>query len=182
MSIPYGGGKHLWVLTFADFTTLWKMTYAFVLIYATCVSLTKASILLFYRRVFGTNIAHHICMGLVVGYWVAIITAWFSGCRPASFFWEQFTNPEAKGTCMNTSLFYFVNGICAMLIDIAILCVPIPTRKLHRNESHIWIRSSLTGLVIKLQMPKGQKVAVAGILLLGALYVSPKYFQRCYTY
>lgn len=134
MSIPYGGGKHLWVLTFADFTTLWKMTYAFVLIYATCVSLTKASILLFYRRVFGTNWAHHVCMGLVIGYWVAIITAWFSGCRPASFFWEQFTNPEAKGTCMNTSLFYFVNGICAMLIDIGILCVPIPTRKLIRSR------------------------------------------------
>ncbi|KAJ4264298.1 hypothetical protein NW762_005494 [Fusarium torreyae] len=149
MSIPYGGGKHLWVVTFAEFTTLWKMTYAFVLIYATTVTLTKASILVFYRRVFGSNLAHYICMGLVVGYWVAIIIAWFSGCRPASFFWEQFTNPEAKGTCMNTSLFYFVNGICAMLIDITILCVPIPT-------------------ILKLQMPNSQKVAVGGILLLGA--------------
>ncbi|KAF4463716.1 integral membrane pth11 [Fusarium albosuccineum] len=127
ISIPYGGGKHLWVLTFDDFTTLWKMTYAFVLIYATCVSLTKASILLFYRRVFGTSRPFYVCLFLVIGYWVAIITAWFSGCRPASYFWEQFTNPEAKGYCMNTSLFYFVNGICAMLIDVAILMVPLPT-------------------------------------------------------
>ncbi|KAJ3526236.1 hypothetical protein NM208_g11291 [Fusarium decemcellulare] len=149
VSIPYGGGKHLWVLTFDDFTTLWKMTYAFVLIYATCVSLTKASILLFYRRVFGTSRPFYVCLFFVIGYWVAIITAWFSGCRPASYFWEQFTNPEAKGYCMNTSLFYFVNGICAMLIDVAILMVPLPT-------------------IYKLQMPLGQKLAVCGILLLGA--------------
>ncbi|KAF4996086.1 hypothetical protein FDECE_12582 [Fusarium decemcellulare] len=149
VSIPYGGGKHLWVLTFDDFTTLWKMTYAFVLIYATCVSLTKASILLFYRRVFDTSRPFYVCLFFVIGYWVAIITAWFSGCRPASYFWEQFTNPEAKGYCMNTSLFYFVNGICAMLIDVAILMVPLPT-------------------IYKLQMPLGQKLAVCGILLLGA--------------
>ena len=106
------------------------MAYSFVPIYATIVTLTKASILMFYRRVFGINIAHHICMGLVIGWYVAIIIAWFAGCRPASYFWEQFTNPGASGYCMDTSLFYFVNGICAMLIDIAVLCVPIPTSKL----------------------------------------------------
>lgn len=129
LSIPNGGGKHLWVVTFAEFTTLWQMTYAFVLIYATCVSLTKASILLFYRRIFGTNWAFHACMCLVIGYWVAITIAWLAGCRPASYFWRQFTDPTAEGYCMDTSLFYFVNGICAMLIDILILLVPIPTSK-----------------------------------------------------
>jgi len=149
LSIPEGGGKHLWTLTFQDFTRLWQMTYAFVLIYATCVSLTKASILLFYRRLFGTNWAWKLCMSLVVGYWVAIVIAWFAGCRPASYFWEQFTNPEADGVCMNTSLFYFVNGICAMLIDVFILLVPIPT-------------------IYHLRMRRSQKVAVSGILLLGA--------------
>lgn len=35
---------------------------------------------------------------------------------------------------MDTSLFYFVNGICAMLIDIAILCVPIPTSELYIRD------------------------------------------------
>ena len=50
-------------------------------------------------------------MALAIGYWVAIVVAWFAGCRPASYFWEQFTMPEANGSCMNTSLFYFVNGI-----------------------------------------------------------------------
>ncbi|RSL92461.1 hypothetical protein CEP52_013817 [Fusarium oligoseptatum] len=149
ISVPYGGGKHLWVVTLDEFTTLWKMTYAFVLIYATCVSLTKASILLYYRRIFGANWAHHVCMGLVVSYWVSITIAWFSGCRPVTYFWEQFTKPTAKGYCMNTSLFYFINGICAMLIDIAILIVPMPT-------------------LYKLQMPLRQKIAVGAILLLGA--------------
>ncbi|KAH7174119.1 uncharacterized protein B0J16DRAFT_375044 [Fusarium flagelliforme] len=149
VSIPYGGGRHLWVVTFTEFTSLWKMAYSFVPIYATTVTLTKASILMFYQRVFGINIAHHICMGLVIGWYVAIIIAWFAGCRPASYFWEQFTDPGTTGYCMDTSLFYFVNGICAMLIDIAVLCVPIPT-------------------ILKLQMPNRQKVAVGGILLLGA--------------
>lgn len=139
MSIPYGGGKHLWTLTFEQFTTLWKMTYAFVLIYATCVSCTKISILLFYRRVFGTNWAHNVCMFLAVGYWVAIIIAWFSGCRPASYFWEQFTKAgQVEGYCMDTSLFYFINGICAMLIDVAILCVPIPTSTYYLRQNTIY--------------------------------------------
>ncbi|KAG9254010.1 uncharacterized protein F5Z01DRAFT_655719 [Emericellopsis atlantica] len=148
-SIQEGGGKHLWIITFEEFTRLWQMAYAFVLIYATCVTLTKASILLFYRRLFGINLAWKINMALVLGYWVAIIIAWLSGCRPASYFWEQFTKPDAQGSCIDTSLFYFVNGICAMLIDILILLVPIPT-------------------IIKLRMRRSQKVAVSGILLLGA--------------
>ncbi|CAJ2500397.1 Uu.00g032500.m01.CDS01 [Anthostomella pinea] len=148
-SIPFGGGKHLWSLTFDDFNKLWQTTYAFVLIYATCVSLTKASILLFYRRIFGASWAYKICMGLVGGYWISIAIAWLSGCRPASYFWKQFTDPTAKGYCMDTSLFYFVNGICAMLIDVCILLVPMPT-------------------IYKLQMPPGQKLIVCGILLLGS--------------
>ncbi|KAH9908545.1 hypothetical protein F4778DRAFT_717585 [Xylariomycetidae sp. FL2044] len=149
LSIRSGGAEHLWVVTVPQFTALWQMTYAFVLIYATCVSLTKASILLFYRRVFGVSRPYYACLRLVVGYWVAITIAWLAGCRPASYFWEQFTDPGAEGSCMDTSLFYFVNGICAMLIDIAILLVPIPT-------------------VYRLQMPPSQKVAVCAIFLLGA--------------
>ena len=131
LSIPNGGGKHLWGVTFAEFTRLWQLAYAFVLIYATGVTFTKASILFFYRRLFGTNWAFYVCLGLVVGYWIACIVAWLAGCRPASYFWEQFTNPDAQGTCIDTSLFYFVNGICAMLIDVFILLVPIPTCKWH---------------------------------------------------
>lgn len=129
MSVEYGNGSHLWVLTHEDFTKLWQMVYAFAVVYATCVTLTKASILLFYKRIFGTSWPYYICMALVVAYWISIVTAWFAGCRPASYFWEQFTNPTAKGYCMNTSLFFLINSICAMLIDFAILLVPIPTSK-----------------------------------------------------
>lgn len=51
---------------------------------------------------------------------------------------------------MDVPTFFFANGIAAMLIDVFILCIPIP-------------------IIYKLQMPLSQKVAVAGIFLLGGL-------------
>ena len=120
------------------------------MIYATAVTCTKASIVMFYRRVFELRFLHFFCLFFVIGYWITIIVTISVACRPLQYFWGQYTDPTSKGVCIDVPKFFFGNGIAAMLIDIIILCIPLP-------------------IIRGLQMPLGQKMAVAGILLLGSL-------------
>lgn len=120
------------------------------MIYATAVTCTKASIVLFYRRIFNLRYSLILCMFLVLGYWVTIIVTISVACRPLEYFWTQYTDPHAKGVCIDVAKFFFGNGIAAMLIDTVILTIPIP-------------------IIMRLQMPGIQKLAVVGILMLGGL-------------
>ncbi|KAJ9634390.1 hypothetical protein H2199_009048 [Coniosporium tulheliwenetii] len=148
-SIPYGNGKHLQALTFYEFKKLWQILFAYVMIYATAVTCTKASIVLFYRRIFNLKWSAYVCMFFAIGYWITVIVTINVACRPLQYFWNQYVDPTAKGVCIDVPKFFFANGIAAMLIDVLILCVPIPV---------IW----------GLQMPTSQKLAVSGIFLLGS--------------
>ncbi|KAK0631239.1 hypothetical protein B0T14DRAFT_416368 [Immersiella caudata] len=148
ISVQWGGGKHLWVVTHSEFTKLYQTTYAFVIIYITCISATKISILLFYRRIFGTGIVWAVVLGLTCAHWAEVTVTWLAGCRPIDYYWRQYTDPSATGTCIDAPLFYFCNGIIGLVIDVAILLVPTPT---------IW----------KLNLPTTKKIFVGGILLLG---------------
>ncbi|OQE24859.1 hypothetical protein PENFLA_c009G01654 [Penicillium flavigenum] len=149
ISIPYGNGYHLQSLTEAEFITVWKILFAYVMIYATAVTFTKSSIVFFYGRIFNFRWSLCICMFLVIGYWVTIIVTVAVACRPLPYFWLLYTDPTATGVCIDVPKFFFGNGIAAMLIDVIILCMPMPT-------------------IYKLQMRSSQKVAVVGILLLGS--------------
>ncbi|GAB1214937.1 hypothetical protein ATERTT37_004118 [Aspergillus terreus] len=123
--------------------------FAYVMIYATAVTCTKASIVMFYGRIFGFRWTLGIGLFLVIGYWITIIVTINVACRPLPYFWLLYTDPTAKGVCIDVPKFFFGNGIAAMLIDVIILCMPMP-------------------IISKLQMPLSQKVAVVGILLLGS--------------
>ncbi|KAL1836299.1 hypothetical protein VTJ49DRAFT_5323 [Mycothermus thermophilus] len=148
VSVRWGGGKHLWVVTADEFNKLYQTTYAFVIVYIACISATKTSILLSYRRVFGDGIIWYIVFTLTLCHWAEVTITWLSGCRPVSYYWRQYTDPTAVGTCIDAPLFYFINGIIGLFIDVAILLVPIPT-------------------LIKLQMPPTKKIFIGGIFLLG---------------
>lgn len=124
------------------------------MIYATAVTFTKCSIIAFYKRIFNFRWSLGLCLFLVIGYWITIIVTNFVSCTPVQFFWLQYTDPSVNGHCIDIPKFFFGNGIAAMLIDVLILCVPIP-------------------IIYGLQMPRSQKVAVCGILLLGSLYENP---------
>lgn len=127
------------------------------MIYATAVTFTKSSIVFFYGRIFNFRWSLGFCMFLVLGYWVTIIVTVAVACRPLPYFWLAYTDPTATGVCIDVPTFFFGNGIGAMLIDVIILCMPMPT-------------------IYKLQMQLSQKIAVMGILLLGSLYVFPSYY------
>lgn len=89
-------------------------------------------------------------MSIILGYFLAVVATIAIACRPLSYFWQQYIDPTAKGTCIDVREFFFFNGIASVLIDVMILCIPAPI---------IW----------RLQMPKTQRLAVISILLLGGL-------------
>lgn len=77
---------------------------------------------------------------------VASIIVIFLICRPFSYSWDT----SQPGSCGNRNDMYIINGIGNMLLDIAILVLPLPT---------IW----------KLKLPTAQKVGLALIFSLGIL-------------
>ncbi|KAK3386458.1 hypothetical protein B0H63DRAFT_508501 [Podospora didyma] len=178
ISVPWGGGKHLWSVTHGEFTKLYQTTYAFVIVYITCISATKISILLFYRRIFGKGLVWHVVFALACAHWAEVTITWLAGCRPIDYYWRQYTDPTAKGTCIDAPLFYFCNGIIGLVIDVAILLVPLPTSTCDREDSSfeeeadpiffLVPRSShASHTVWKLNLPTTKKIFVGGILLLG---------------
>ncbi|KAJ5437631.1 hypothetical protein N7445_006175 [Penicillium cf. griseofulvum] len=148
ISIKYKNGWHQQALTDSEFISLWKLLFAHVFIYSTTVTLTKSSIIMFYRRIFNLRNLLYYAMAIIIGYFVAVIVTIAAACRPTSYFWKQYTDPTAEGTCIDVPQFFLINGIASVVIDVMILCVPAPI---------IW----------RLQMPKSQRAAVTSILLLG---------------
>ncbi|KAJ5519453.1 hypothetical protein N7453_001875 [Penicillium expansum] len=148
ISIKYKNGWHQQALTDSEFVSLWKLLFTHVFIYSTTVTLTKSSIVMFYHHIFNLRWSLYFAMAIILGYFVAVIVTIAAACRPTSYFWQQYTDPTANGMCIDVPQFFFVNGIAAVLIDVMILCVPLPI---------IW----------RLQMPKSQRIAVTSILLLG---------------
>ena len=85
-------------------------------------------------------------MGIVLGWYIAISFAGAFICIPVSSSW----NPALPGHCGNRYLLNIIDPIPWILTDFAILICPLP-------------------MVRKLQIPTRQKIALAGLFLIGSL-------------
>jgi hypothetical protein len=129
-------------------------------VYSCAIPAIKMSVILFYRRIFSVrnfNYALYFCTFLVLGWFAAVMVVAVVQCRPLSFLWEQFEDPNAKGSCIDVETFFLGNGIAEAITDFIVLGAPF------YHVSKLW-------------MPTAQKLAVMGIFALGALYVPlPKF-------
>lgn len=57
------------------------------MIYASAVTFTKLSIILFYRRIFGMTWHMWFCVFLAVSYWFTVIVTINVSCHPLPYFW-----------------------------------------------------------------------------------------------
>ncbi|PYH91740.1 hypothetical protein BO71DRAFT_39817 [Aspergillus ellipticus CBS 707.79] len=110
--------------------------------------LIKLSVLLFYRRIFGMNKAMWGCVVLTVGYWISCTIAFVVCCRPVSYYWTQYSNPDGGRCAFNLYPFYLGNAAANVTTDVIILLVPIP-------------------IVWRLHMRTTQKLLVCSIFMLG---------------
>ena len=84
--------------------------------------------------------------GIVILWWICVFWADALICLPPERNW----NPSLPGYCGDQHLLNIVSPIPWIATDVSILIMPIP-------------------MVIRLHMPKSQRIALIGVFLLGGL-------------
>jgi hypothetical protein len=116
------------------------------------LAFTKTSVIFLYRRIFTVR-----SFRLITNVAIAITTAWGISfalvtafqCTPVSTIWTQFEMNYAP-FCINQQAFYMATAVTDVVIDLFIFSMPIP-------------------MVLKLHLPMRQRIAVAGMFLLGGM-------------
>jgi hypothetical protein len=103
-----------------------------------------------YYRIFPTKsmrIGGYILGGMTFSWWIGIIFASIFQCSPVDKAWKPFMK---EGTCLDKNRFFIGNSIPNIVMDAMIIALPVFE-------------------VSKVQVPRSQKIAIAGIFLLGGL-------------
>ncbi|KAI9931938.1 hypothetical protein ASPWEDRAFT_171934 [Aspergillus wentii DTO 134E9] len=147
VAVKNGLGKHI---DDADPNLL--ITYAFAvwlssMFYLACLGFVKTSVLCFYMRLGDRTLTRmsYVMMGVITVQAVSfVLTAAFQ-CSPIHDAWTGAT-PESK--CININVFYLANAALNIFTDLLTYTLPIR-------------------VILKLQIPRKQKIALAFILCLG---------------
>ncbi|QGA16293.1 hypothetical protein EYB26_003960 [Talaromyces marneffei] len=129
-----------------------KCNYILQLLPLASLGFSKTSVLCFYRRIFFINsrflIWNTALMVIVVLWAVSFFFATAFQCRDPTILWTTFE--YARTNCVETIPFYYAVSISGFITDIMILASPLP-------------------IIYRLQLPLTNRIAIAGIFLLGAI-------------
>ncbi|KAK4115989.1 hypothetical protein N656DRAFT_678482, partial [Canariomyces notabilis] len=145
--LPFGFGQHMWAVDPALLLTFFKIVFATFILYGAAVSFVKFSVLAFYARIFPRNNFKWwlISLGVASGaWWILITLASVLQCNPVQKNWDD----SLPGYCINYLDLYIAIQVLNIVLDIAILALPIST-------------------VMKLQMGRANKISVAMTFALG---------------
>jgi hypothetical protein len=135
----YGGGRHVIFVTDAKMIQIW--TIITEIGYYCSMGCIKLSILELYRSIFPSRSFHRAVWGVE-----AFVASWLvSGavvsifqCTPIDFGWDKVdlaTGAPKPGFCVNYGLLVLIHGVFNIVIDFAILALPVPlVRKLHVSK------------------------------------------------
>lgn len=114
------------------------------------MNLTKISILLLYMRIFEVFVwfrwVGRTLIGIVTAYMIAAFFAAVFQCTPVQRAWDK----SVPGTCISIEKNWYANAGFSIATDAIILLLPIKP-------------------VLSLKLPVGEKIAVLGVFVLGAL-------------
>lgn len=130
---------------------VYQCLWAAIPMYNASLAFTKFSILFQYLRIFPARsfrLACYIVMGIVATYSTWAIVSGYVNCVPVAKFW----NHELAGHCLKFEAVWFFNASMNIATDVTLLLLPMP-------------------LLIQLQLPRMQKVALMGVFAIGILYV-----------
>jgi hypothetical protein len=119
-----------------------------LIVYYLSLGLTKASMLLQYRRIFPTKqfqIANWVTMAAVIGYTIWTVFSSIFMCVPVRAFWTH-----EKAVCLNQFAVWFTNAAINIVTDFAIILLPIP-------------------VIQKLNLGRRQKIGLISIFAIGGL-------------
>ncbi|KAF4461670.1 integral membrane [Fusarium albosuccineum] len=156
-ALNYDEGSALVVISavsipFALATVAVRCLFLTEFVYGTVLCTIKAGILLMYYRIFPTRsmkIGGYVLGGLTLAWWIGIVFTSIFQCTPVNKAWEPFME---GGKCLDKNKFFIGNSIPNIVVDAMIISLPVFE-------------------VSKVQVPRSQKIAIAGIFLLGGLIV-----------
>ncbi|PTD07116.1 hypothetical protein FCULG_00005780 [Fusarium culmorum] len=155
-SVKYGGvGKPLQVNMMQDPNRLGRAQLCLFLtefVYGAVLCTIKGSILLMYYRIFPTRsmkFGGYILGGITFAWWIACVFTTIFQCSPIDKAWKPFMQ---QGQCIDKNKFFIGNSIPNIIVDAMMIGLPVFE-------------------VSKVQVPRSQKIAIAGIFLLGGLIV-----------
>ena len=134
-------------------TDINQIVLASTCLWAVASTLVKLSILHFYLTIFGLVVsfryATYTVMSLVLAFGIGLILEALLTCRPFAKSWD----PVLHGTCASFKASFLADGIINILIDLAIVLLPMR-------------------MVWRLQhVSKQRKIALTAVFALGILYV-----------
>ncbi|KAF9871186.1 hypothetical protein CkaCkLH20_11355 [Colletotrichum karsti] len=149
--VDHGIGLHSGRLSLQELQFLDRTMIGAEILYVNGVNVYKIALLLLYLRIFPMKEVRKgawICGSLTSLWTFACVIAASIQCLPLNTLWE----PWKPGTCINLFLTQLCIAIPSIIVDIAILYLPIPH-------------------VLKLQMNKAQRILVLFTFLLGSYVV-----------
>ncbi|KAJ5397854.1 hypothetical protein N7509_005967 [Penicillium cosmopolitanum] len=147
----YKMGTHSALLSSEMLQKQLKCLWAAIPMYNASLAFTKFSILLQYIRIFPARsfrLACYVVMAIVATYSSWAIVSGYVNCVPVAKFW----NHDLPGHCLNFEAVWFFNASMNILTDVILLVLPMP-------------------LLVKLQLPRTQKIALMGVFAIGILVV-----------
>jgi hypothetical protein len=125
--IKYAGdGRHVVAVPIDEITVWLKLQFAVVWMYAPSVSLPKLSIVCLYLRIFTTTWYRNAALGIcavIIANWLADWILALCICTPVTYNWDK-TIPG--GHCIDENQVLILVSIPNILLDLAILLLPIP--------------------------------------------------------
>ncbi|KAF2851925.1 hypothetical protein T440DRAFT_447354 [Plenodomus tracheiphilus IPT5] len=123
-----GFGKDIWTIPAKKIYRIVQFTWLTEVFYFMAIAFTKLSFLLFLLRIFPRQALRrtvHVLIGISAAYGVAFTVTCLFNCTPISYIWESWDG-EHKGKCVNLHLFAWIHAGINIVLDGAILAVPIP--------------------------------------------------------
>lgn len=160
-----GVGRHLDVILATDpqvFVVWAKCTFALETLYCVSVAFPKLSILAMYLRIFNKRpyrVISYLIGAVIIAAAIAGVITSLASCRPLSARWDI---TKLESHCINLVAFWQGMSVPNIATDLVMLVLPMPP---------IW----------QLHLPKSQKIALTGVLILGSLYADPLDLFWVYT-
>ncbi|KAK4159847.1 hypothetical protein QBC43DRAFT_122000 [Cladorrhinum sp. PSN259] len=160
-------GFAMTTLTLDNMTNIIKITLSIQCTYYACVTLIKFSLLCMYLRLFAAaDTPRRVCQGLMVFhalFFIVCLSVTLSQCQPLVKMWDLLG--EVKGSCINTTAFFYFTSSCNIVTDIMILALPVRT-------------------LMKINRPQKEKIALIGVFGIGtfATITSIIRLHTIYTY
>ncbi|KAI8287583.1 hypothetical protein K4K60_012340 [Colletotrichum sp. SAR11_57] len=144
------GGVHAWEIPIEKFHIFMMDVFLAAPIYTICGSFAKVSLLIFYMRLSPQRWfkwAVWITLGVIISYSAALFFALIFACDPIAMSWDV---TITEGTCIDRPAIYIATAVANIVSDVMIFSLPIP-------------------IVVKLQIPRRQKIGLFFIFAVGSL-------------